>query len=400
MATIAVHSGFDFGSTDGIVTGNAGNKVFDGVTGTLGVNVQLLTAAAYSGGYGLRCTGSSDLGWGTDSLGTGKTVITGVMRIKVSTDPAAAKTVFYHDTAAITQDVGIKYVPASDTFQAFNGATTQLGNVTVLPGEWHLLEWEYDCSGATHTFAWRIDGVAQTNCNRAKTASTVATLDLSGDAVTGAFDYDNVVVSVTAGDYPLGEHKVVLLSVDPAGTVTVNGTTGNFQTFAGATPTLTAWNATTARNNTDEIPVNVGSAQDGWAQITTASTDYVESPLTSYQLAPGETVAAGRLLAPMWAASATANTIGLRSWNGTTERTLFAAADPNADNSATPAWVCRMLTPADIDTQAELDALAIRAGFSTDAGVDVGVHAIYVEVAIKTPPVTPPKVFTQYGGFY
>jgi hypothetical protein len=42
-----------------------------------------------------------------------------------------------------------------------------------------------------------------------------------------------------------------------------------------------------------------------------------------------------------------------------------------------------MLTLADIESQGLLDALEFRAGFSGDATPDIGIHAIYAELAVK-----------------
>lgn len=113
--------------------------------------------------------------------------------------------------------------------------------------------------------------------------------------------------------------------------------------------------------------------------------------MTSYTLAAGESVSGARMLAPGWAVSATAATFGFRYLTTGAEVTLQAGTvDPNFDNSTTaPAWVCKMLTLADVDTQAELDALKFRVGFSSDATPNVGIHAIACEVAIKEATAVP-----------
>src|SRR6266699_2928823 len=85
----------------------------------------------------------------------------------------------------------------------------------------------------------------------------------------------------------------------------------------------------------------------------------------------------------LWQSATGVNQFGYRSYNGTTERTLFAAADRLATNTSTPSWVCKMLTLAGIDTQAELDALSMEVGYSGDVSPVPGIHAIYVELAVK-----------------
>ena len=69
---------------------------------------------------------------------------------------------------------------------------------------------------------------------------------------------------------------------------------------------------------------------------------------------------------------------------------LFAAEAAGFTNSTTaPDWVAKMLTLADVDTQAELDALAFRVGFSTNTTVAIGINAIYAEVAVLVGVATP-----------
>jgi hypothetical protein len=145
-----------------------------------------------------------------------------------------------------------------------------------------------------------------------------------------------------------------------------------------------AWNATTARDSIDEVPPTVGASADGFCQVTAAASDYVEIPMETWQAAPTGNIRAVRMCVCGWAAAATAATIGFRGWEGSAETTLLAATDTNFDNTSTPAWVCQMYRPANGWTQAKLDALAFRVGFSDDATPDIGIHAIYAEVAVQT----------------
>jgi hypothetical protein len=386
LPTVQLCSGFGWGTHLGVTTGNAGNKVADGVTGTLGTTITWVAGATPDGtGYGVRVGASSQIGWNTDSLGTGKTTFVGHVWVKLSVDPSTDKDILTQDTALLVGDVGFTYLIATDKIHAYNGASTADSVLNYPPGSgWVLLQWEYFCGAGTHTLKWSLDGVLQTQVDRTKTSTTIATVDLGGAGGTGgSFDYAWPVFSTTSGDYPLGPHRVATRSVDPAGTVVLSGTSTNFQTFT-ANGTTAAWNATTARNNTDDVPVVIGASADGAMQIATAATEYMEFPMTPLTLGTGERVDGLRLEVPGWASSTTAATIGFRSWNGTTETTLQAGTvDPNFDNSTTaPAWVCKMLTLADFDTQAELDAMTVRVGFSSNGGQKPGVHGVFVSVAI------------------
>lgn len=378
-------TGFRHRTTAGWVTGNAGNKFADAVTGdpaivTVNSREWLEVSAA---------AGSENLRWTTDTLATSQNRIAFGVRLRFQTTVPTAQILVQIDPAAGLS--AILFINGSAQLGAgFEGGTTTTGPTLVADTDYYV-EVHLDLSANPHVLDWVVDTVAQTQVTQGQALSTVSVFALgtsNSETWTGLFT-DLIVWTDTADitPFPFGKHKVQLLSVDPAGTLLLGGgaVAGDFNTFT-SNGTAAAWNATTARNNIDETPATIGASADGFMQITSAAgnPDYVEIPMTSYTLAAGETVLGVRMLAVGWAASALAATLGFRSHNGTTETVLFAAADPNFDTSTTvPAWVCKMLTTADIDTQAELDALVFRVGFSTDANPTIGIHAIWAEGAIK-----------------
>lgn len=389
MATIILIAGAEQGTDNGLLTGNTGSKIVDFNAGTVGTNLQVLAAAAHGSGssYGYRISGSNNnIRWASDSLGTIATVVSGFWW-RPSTDPSGTKQFFVHYVNGVSE-AGLRYNPTSNKIESYgadftSGTGSESG--TTNPNDWRWIDIRYNASANPHTMSWSVDGVAQTTCSAPNGATTISGIlfgDSSSGVGTGASDYDDLVVSATSGDYPLGTHVVKAVTVDSAGTVTLSGTTGNFQTFSGATPTKTAWNATTARDAVDELPPNTTSAQDGWCQITTAASDYVEMPMTTFTLG-GDVIVAARMYAAVWSQDATGGFLGLRSYNGTTETNLFGAnISISGNNTTNLPWVAEMLTLADINTQTELDALAIRGGFSSDAAPDMGLHAVYVEIAL------------------
>jgi len=108
--------------------------------------------------------------------------------------------------------------------------------------------------------------------------------------------------------------------------------------------------------------------------------------MTSYTLQPGESITGSRVEVCSWAdigAQTLANQLEVRAYNGTSETTLFAAGSYFGSNLASglgPAWICNMYSG--ITSQATLDALVIRLGYSPDNGPLPGAHAVYTEVAI------------------
>lgn len=383
MPSVIWCSSFDYGTTVGMTVGTAGSKIFDAVS-----TPAVTTTSPHTGTYALNLTGTTAIRSVTLTSSTlgGPAALVASFWVKFPTS-----------LPSNSPDLCCFSTNGNDGFMFYQAAGTKLGvawaggstfdGPVVVADTWYHIDMLVDATSNPHSLSWRVNGVAQTGTTTAFAAGTVSSWALGRvDAVTGTYHFDDAVVSNAAADYPLGEHKVILLTPDQSATLTVNGSTANWNTFADATPTLTAWSEPTARAAIDDIPLLVGASQDGIAQIArTDSTHYVEIPMTSYTLAGGESISAVQMLASGWAATTAAATFGFRSYNGTTETVLQAGSvDPNFDNSSTPPWVRTMLTLADVNTQAELDALAFRIGFSTDVSPNIGIHAIFAEVAVKT----------------
>lgn len=384
MPTLVALTGFEFGSTAGWATGNAGNKIFDVITGS----PSIVTTTPEDGTYCLEvsATGAAEgIAWGTGTLGASKThLVTSVVVRFPSALPSADLDLIQLQCPG--PNYVLRFRNSDDKLCVGLPGGSEVAGPVVVADTSYRIDIHMDVSANPNTIDWQVDGAAQTQFSNAVAADTVFSCDLGWtlSAQTGTVRYDNWAVSTTAADYPLGDFKVIAVKPDTGGSLDVSTiTTSEWNTFAGSTPTLTAWNATTALAAVAELPVDLGAAQDGFCRISGTDADYVGIPFTTYTLTGGETVLGLRMLACCWAATTTAAFHSFASYNGTTATTLFAAADANADNTSTPAWVCKMLTTADFDTQAELDALQIRVG-STDTNPDAGVHAVYVEIAVST----------------
>lgn len=385
MPTLAVHTGFEFGTSAGITTGNSGwtiAEIFDG-----GNSIQ--SGGGHTGTYFLRQARSAAacrFAWTTSTVATSAHI---VMRAWVRVNSGSGTAGLMHCDTSTGNDAGIRWNASTSKFEAgIDGNTFQVTPGTYATATWHLLEFYINRSANPWVVKWRVNGVDMTDAtaNIAATTSDWVFLGKNANETVNA-DFDDVAVSRTAADYPLGDGKGVILTVDPTGTVSATDGGTDFRAFTNNGTIAGSWNATNVRNAVTELPPTIGATASGMVQITTDTTNYVNLPMTTYALGVHEVINGARMLACGWAADATAATISLRSYNGTTETVLFATADPNFSNSTSiPAWVCGMLTTADINTQAELDALVMRVGRSGDAAPDIGIHAIYVEVDIAVPP--------------
>jgi hypothetical protein len=385
-ADIVVFTGFEFGTLAGATTGLAGSLLFDTVTGspTISGGELVLSAAA----------AAESVGWisasGALNPLTSNAVI--IVRLSITTPaslPGADVDLLFLDSTA---DLTLWYRTATQTFGVKIGAgTEQASTITVAPATRYEIDLQFDCRTTAYTADWRIDGEAQPQATVTSTASWTAAIRVGRSVSVGAqFKFDNVVVSRTPGHYPLGDFDVVMLGPDPAGTPTVSGTAASFRRFISNGGTIDgSFVAADIRNAVDDWPPTIGASADGLAVVTAHATDYIEIPMATYDAAGVGSVRGVRPLLVMWAAAATAATCKVAGYDGITSATLFAEADPEADNSTTtPAWIAKMWKPAGGWTQAKLDAAAIRFG-SNDATPDIGPHAVGMEVAIQNGETIP-----------
>ena len=407
MATPIVVAGFEHGTTAGFATGNSTNKYFDRTVGTLGTNLSVSSSAARTGTYGLRLSPSAaTVHAGFQNSGNGGILgssgtLVGSFYFRFPTLPSADFNIFIDIGTAGGNDVFIKYLNSTGGLQGVFGSATQLGPI-ISANTWYRVDFRAVHNANPHTLDWKIDGVDQTQVSLAVASENIfiAGFGLDNANATGTLDIDDVVLSLTSGDYPLGDNKVVLLLPDTGGTTTEIGT-------ANATSRMVTNSALDATHNSanilaaiSEVPLVVGGSASGLGQRTSGTGNACQVPMTTYTLTGGETITGLRVNCPTWAASTTANNLGIRAHNGTAETTLFAAADYNGDTSSTPAWICKMYTG--VTDQTTLDALNVRVGYSADISPLPAVHAIYVEVAVLAGTATKAPILRRdpHRGLY
>jgi hypothetical protein len=390
--SLLAHTGYEFATLAGITTGNAGLRLFDESAGTAAMSI----VAGRTGGSALRInrTASAFLGWTTATLGVG--ITSHSVRRYVMVTAATGAPGLLGTTTASGVNLLVSYVAATGKIrvQAGTGVAVDSDHAVAL-GSWCRIEYRVTVNLTQHTCEWMLDGAPQTTAlSQAGVAATTVAASRRGwsDAVTVDASYDDEADAGFAANpaaYPIGDGRGILLGVDPAGTLTVTGSTANFKTFT-ANGTLAAWDATVASGAISEgPPPTIGASADGLCQITAASGDYVEIPLATYTLQGLEDVNECSMVACGWAAAATAATLAIDAFDDGTTATsgapiaLLVLQDPNFDNSTTaPAWAKRAWGAAAAAnwSQARLNAATFQVGFSTDATPDIGIHWIAAEV--------------------
>lgn len=398
MPSLIIATGAERGTHLGLATGNAAARYADTTFGTLGTNVELVAAAARSGNYGFRLTasaGTANFSYtnsaNNGTLGTAQVLVVSFW-FRFPTLPSGNATIFEDFGTAGGNDAFIRYNGSSGILEGIFGATVVSGP-SISANTWYQVDALVRHDTNPHTMDWRVDGAAQTQVSLSAAAEDIfrSGWGNSSGSQTSTLHVDDVVVSTTAADYPLGGHKVVQLIPDTGGTATQIGTANATARFTANGTLDTTFSSANILAALSEVPPTIGATASGIHQRTSGSGNAANIPMSTYTLQSGESVSGVRVVVTGWAATTTANNLGIRTHNGTTETTVFATADPNFDNSTTaPASVCKMATLADFDTQAELDAMAVRIGYSTDVSPVPGAHAIYAEVAVleSTGPTT------------
>jgi hypothetical protein len=288
-----------------------------------------------------------------------------------------------------TNTVKVRYRNASQKLGLqLNSGTEQLSDATVTAGAWLDLEWRLIGTTTAFTCDWRIDygsgWVAQTQ------ASVTASFALTNwqaalgwsAASTGDVSVAYAVYSATPGHYPLGDYQVVFLRPDTAATPTVLGTASNFRRFTANGTIDGSYDGPAIMAALDDWPPTVGASADGLA-VVTADASGIRIPMETYAAAGFDASIRNLwVVAPIWAAAATAATIGVSGYEGSATTVLYSEADPNADTSSTPPYLAKLWRPTNGWTQAKLDAAEVRF-VSNDATPDIGPHAVGMEVLVK-----------------
>jgi hypothetical protein len=122
----------------------------------------------------------------------------------------------------------------------WSGGTAQNTAGSVCDGAWHRIDWYADSVNNPYVLQWQVDASAQTNAirNIAAASQTNLRLGTTGTTHTATFWLDDLVLSTTAGDYPIGEHSVFVSTPSSDGTHVNTG--GGMEDNAGTDITTAA----------------------------------------------------------------------------------------------------------------------------------------------------------------
>jgi hypothetical protein len=241
-------------------------------------------------------------------------------------------------------------------------------------------------------FTWAIDGVAQPSFSTGIALNTITGFRLGGNIETTLLPtytayITDFVLSVTNANYPLGNHEVLVMRPNADGTHSF--TAGDFGfDDAGAD---VAVSATDVWTRLDDATIETIGTTDSIRQKVANSVGYVE---VGFEPAPRVLDAWGVQVHSVYDASAAgANTCWLKYNDGGTILDVYSNGAAGGDFSNTTATFNsshQALAPSGgAWTQAKLNALLLRWGYSTDV-LDIPIkHGVMIEVAYPLPEPAP-----------
>jgi len=286
--------------------------------------------------------------------------------------------------AIVSDDIGkggIRYNPTGTKLEAWSAATASAfaGSFVPVVGVWYRVECRITLD-TTFTTEWKIDGVDQTTAT--KTVQTAVANPkicfghnggVGGSAsTTGTWYVDDICVSGTTGDYPLGGGIVVSLypRADGAHSMTAN----DFQA-SGVNMTNSTTNGWASLLN----PLSSSVATSFIAQVVIRTTGYAEFLLA--QLGPVMAVNGLAVVSQHHGSTTGAHTQSLRMEDGATESAIMALVD-YSDVTASYNYKAYATAPSTSGawTQALVNALKFRFGYSDDVTGNPRMGALLLEV--------------------
>jgi len=265
------------------------------------------------------------------------------------------------------------------------------GTVTAVAGQWHTFEVKYQEYVNPLVIDWYVDGVAQPQLSWASagtTSNTVVDFGQISASTTATYTgyWDDIIMSATPGDFPLGDIRVSGAKPNAMGT---HNTPANFQNDDNSAISATSW------QRIDDIPMPPTSNTDYLKQVTAGGGTYIEVGFedTTQTCLRGASlffaVHTTATQANNMAVNSVANGFSYTIWSGSIASTTIKYAQKVASqNSLTPGtgpW-----------TQTIINGLTARFGFSTDVSPVPYLDAIVMEYA-WLPVVSAPATITIVG---
>ena len=309
------------------------------------------SATKRTGSYSLRLAPSAGVAAyaGPTIAGTA-----GVMRfaMRLPSLPGAdvAQLAMLYSTTGSALQLGYR---ASDQKLTLSWAGTDLvaSTTTIAAGTWYVIDIRGNVAASPRVGNWAINGVAQPTSSHVEAATTFAVALFGSFNATDVYTahYDDISVSSTAADYPIGDGRIKALSPDG---VSTHSNPANFSHDGGAAIDATSW------NRLDDVPMT--STADAVQQTTNSGTSYLGFTFAN----PADSCVRAVSAVVAYRSSGNAANNGKTSiFDGAVERAIYSG-----DMSDTSLFYKSAVIDPDTApwTQSAVNGLISRVGFSTD----------------------------------
>ena len=222
-------------------------------------NASISSTTVRNGGYALRLNPVAAVAYWEKAIeGTLPTILVARFYVRFATLPGVNIFIFNDDNAST--NAGIGYNNASGKFcTMLNDIYGTGGGPTVVAGTWYRIDCKIDASTGTLTVDGQVDGSALTQSSGAFASATFNAYKIGPNATTSTMDLyaDDLIVSHTAGDYPLGAGYVKRFSPNAVGTHNLEASPSSaFFRDEGGAETAIATGETASSQNLDDVPLN------------------------------------------------------------------------------------------------------------------------------------------------
>jgi glucose/arabinose dehydrogenase/chitodextrinase len=339
----------------------AGGGIFTAVTGVPTADSTVARTGAYS--LQIADASASSTVRALRSF-TASSVIVSRFAVRLSSLPTVTSNLAYIDSGT---DLVFRYNAASQRLELVLGTSIASSTTTVSPATWYMIDLRYDLSANLNLGNWRVNGVAQTQVSRNATPATANGFGMGATANPSVYtaNFDDIVVSSQPTAYPLEDSRIVRLAPNSMGT---SSGAGNFRNNDGTTIDANSW------QRLDEAPMT--SSGDYVRQQANSGTSFLEFGLED---TPETCIRDISAVLAYHAAGNAADNGKTSIFDGATETVIFSG-----DMSQTALqYKGAIVTPAaGIWSQAAVNGLVARVGYSTDSTPNPFWDAITVEAAV------------------
>jgi hypothetical protein len=326
-----------------------------------GTGVSIDTAVARSGGASLRVAAAGAAGneWRLWQVPT--RAASARFAVRLSSLPAgdvtqlfALDTAYYEPRSSLRIGYDARTQTLRLTLRSAAGAVqTVNASAPAVAGAWHVVDLGYDVTTSTQRAAWSVDGVAQPSASVTGSGSESLYRIELGTNTNDRFvaNYDDVVLTASGADYPLGDGRVFMLKPDGMGK---SAGASALRDDDGTAVDALSW------TRLDEVPAT--STSDFVQQVSASPSSYAE---VTFQDTPHECIRAVRgYLTTHSVATNNASNAKLSVFDG--ERESIVKSGDWAANNAHSRDYSRSLAPASAWSRGAVNGLVARFGYSAD----------------------------------